>query len=411
MDQTVAFRAPASAHSRVICEQPGRYIGWPTIARTAEGELLVVFSGDRDAHICPFGKTFLIRSHDDGESWSTPVVINDTPLDDRDAGILACLDGTLIVSWFTSHYQGGELNRTARYLHWCPPGERARWQAHLAQITTADVARWTQYDADDRRRRIGHWIRRSTDGGRTWEAPLAVPPSTPHGPVELSDGRLLYLGTGGYQMGSPRAPHLAGRDHPGPLLVAESTDQGRNWLTIAQIDSQTAHGYLCEPHLVEVSPGGLLAMARHETRQPSGQAPRPNGIPELVRGNSTGEPPPDGLWQFESADGGCTWSVPRPTAIVGKPPHLIRLRAGGVQPPGRLLLSYGYRHPPFGQRACLSDDGGQTWHGFILRDDAPNADLGYPASVELGDGSILTVYYQVQEPGHKTCLISTRWTF
>ena len=28
--------------TRVICKQPGRYIGWPTIIRTAEGELLVV---------------------------------------------------------------------------------------------------------------------------------------------------------------------------------------------------------------------------------------------------------------------------------------------------------------------------------------------------------------------------------
>ena len=108
-----------SAQSKVICRQAGRYIGWPTIARTADGELLVVFSGDRDAHVCPFGKTFLIRSRDDGESWSAPVVVNDTPLDDRDAGILACADGTLIVSWFTSHYE------TTRYLDMARPEARA----------------------------------------------------------------------------------------------------------------------------------------------------------------------------------------------------------------------------------------------------------------------------------------------
>ena len=56
--------------SFVICRQPGRYIGWPTIARTAQGELLVVFSGDREAHVCPFGKTQLVRSRDGGKTWS-----------------------------------------------------------------------------------------------------------------------------------------------------------------------------------------------------------------------------------------------------------------------------------------------------------------------------------------------------
>ena len=30
----------------------------------------------------------------------------------------------------------------------------------------------------------------------------------------------------------------------------------------------------------------------------------------------------------------------------------------------------------------------------VLRDDAPNGDLGYPASVELEPGVVLTVYYQ-----------------
>jgi len=41
----------------VVCKQPGRYIGWPTIVRTSKGELSVTFSGDRDAHVCrPAGR-------------------------------------------------------------------------------------------------------------------------------------------------------------------------------------------------------------------------------------------------------------------------------------------------------------------------------------------------------------------
>jgi hypothetical protein len=34
----------------------------------------------------------------------------------------------------------------------------------------------------------------------------------------------------------------------------------------------------------------------------------------------------------------------------------------------------------------------------ILRDDAPDGDLGYPASIELVPGVILTVYYQPDVP-------------
>ena len=73
---------------QIICKQPGRYIGWPTIVRTRAGELIIVFSGDRDSHICPWGKTQLVRSSDEGKTWSEPVVIRNTPLDDRDAGLL-----------------------------------------------------------------------------------------------------------------------------------------------------------------------------------------------------------------------------------------------------------------------------------------------------------------------------------
>ena len=38
-----------------------------------------------------------------------------------------------------------------------------------------------------------------------------------------------------------------------------------------------------------------------------------------------------------------------------------------------------------------------------------NGDLGYPASVQLPDGTILTVYYQAEFKGEKTCLMGTLW--
>lgn len=367
--------------SRVICRQPGRYIGWPTVAKAPDGELFVVFSGDRDAHVDPFGKTCFMRSTDHGVSWSEAVVITDTPLDDRDAGICVAPDGALVVSWFTSHYDD--------YLgmqHYCA-GEEARWREALARVREEDIARWTHADSGmSGGRRVGLWTRRSPDRGRSWEEPVPAHCSAPHGPITLSDGRMLFVGTSNFGRARDSAR----------LGVAQSLDGGRSWELIASINALPQCGgvgegycYLCEPHALEVAPGRILAMARWEQ----------GGVPSAQR-------QPSMLWQFESADGGHSWSEPRPTEIIGKPPHLTRLSDG------RVLLTYGYRHPPYGQRACLSADGGQSWdygHEIVLRDDAPSEDLGYPASVQADDGTIVTVYYQQEAAGEKTVLMMTRW--
>ncbi len=74
-----------------------------------------------------------------------------------------------------------------------------------------------------------------------------------------------------------------------------------------------------------------------------------------------------------------------------------------------------------GHRACLSHDGGASWdtgNEIVLRDDAPDMelpwpatwDLGYPASVELAPGELLTVYYQIAPPDLKPRIQATRWS-
>jgi hypothetical protein len=369
--------------TKVICKQSGRYIGWPTVGKMPDGELLAVFSGDRDAHVCPFGKSFLVRSADGGQTWSEPELINDTPLDDRDTGLCICRDGTVVMSWFTSHYE-----ETAYLRRPLAPADEARWRQQINAVNPADIRQWAGETCVNGRYALGHWTRRSTDGGHTWEAPVRVPPTTPHGPIELADGRLLFVGIEGNQRR---------RERQGNILAAESRDRGRTWSVIGRInmyppypgDDPKGRAYLCEPHVVEVTPGKLLGMARYE-EMPRPQEAKSRGV----------------LWQFTSDDGGRTWTKPRPTEIVGKPPHLLRLRDG------RILVTYGYRHEPYGERACLSADGGQSWeyeNEIVLVNDAPSGDLGYPASVELDDGILLTVHYQQERAGEKTCLLATRW--
>lgn len=330
--------------------EPDRYLGWATLVQTHSGELIVAFSGDRDSHICPWGKTQIIRSSDEGRTWTAPRTITNSPLDDRDAGIIETRKGTLVVSWFTSlAFEQRSFGQAAELY--------ARHAEKLAQETKDE---W-----------LGNWVRRSEDGGKTWLPPVRTISSAPHGPIELPDGRLLYIGT------------ARGHEHAA-LSIEQSADDGRSWQQIAAIAAP--HGAadgLSEPHLVALREGRILALVRHEPKDLS----------------------PPFLLQSESADGGRTWSPLHSTGIAGLPPHLRQLANGW------LLVSYGYRRPPYGERACLSRDQGRTWDADhpILLASAPNGDLGYPSSVQLKDGSILTVYYQEPEAGRPTCLMSTHW--
>lgn len=324
---------------KVLCKQPGRYIGWPSIAEAPNGDLLVVFSGDRTAHVSPDGKTQTIRSRDGGKTWSEPATINDLSIDDRDAGIIRTKRGTMLVSWFTG-----------------PP-----------------------YHTDLQ----GHYVIRSTDNGQTWGHPIRTRVTTPHGPIQLTDGRLLYLGL------SPHCSHTKPAnfnglpaDSPHAVSVEESPDDGRSWRVIARFPVPDDAKMLSfdEPHLVEASDGRLIAQFRDCNA-------------------------PNRLWQSKSTDGGHTWSTPWQTQIHGYPPHLLRLNNGW------LLSTYAKRWSPFGEYACVSRDDGESWDvdKEIRLSEASNGDLGYPASVQLKDGTIWTVYYEIDQPGEKPCLMGTHW--
>ena len=58
-----------------------RYQAWPTVTRGTDGTIFAGVSGHRLNHICPFGKDLMYVSKDEGETWSCPIIINDTYLD------------------------------------------------------------------------------------------------------------------------------------------------------------------------------------------------------------------------------------------------------------------------------------------------------------------------------------------
>jgi sialidase-1 len=349
--------------TRVITPPDEAYGGWPTVGRRAGGELWVVWSGGREGHICPFGQVRAMKSADGGVTWTHPRVLLDSPLDDRDAGFLETKNGTLLVTTFTSlAYEDRLMSKPESTQGW-PEEKRRRWEAERDWLGTAA----------ERRAFRGQWMLRSTDGGVTWSNLIPTILNSPHGPIQLSDGRLLYPGKGLWT-------------DEQRIGVAESTDDGLTWSVLSDIEPREgdkAGPDYHELHGVEAADGRIVVQIRNHSTANKGET-----------------------LQTESRDGGRTWSPVRPIGVWGLPSHLLRLRDG------RLLMSYGHRRAPFGNQARISEDHGETWsEPLLISGDGVGGDLGYPSTVELDDGTLLTVWYEKmsKEKDGVAVLRQARW--
>ncbi len=353
--------------TKVISQQPEYYHGWPTVVRRANGELWLSWSGGRESHVCPFGQVHAMTSRDNGATWSFPRVLLDTATDDRDSGVLETANGTLLVTTFTSlAYEDHLAKATAFAEHtdkgWTTKGmpseQLAKWKAAQARLNN-----------EERKAELGEWVIRSTDGGKSWSNRIPTIVNSPHGPIQLKDGRLLYAGK-----------QLWAADRK--IGVAESKDDGLTWQWLAEIptrkgDKNAYH----ELHVVEAADGTLIAQIRNHNEANKGET-----------------------LQTESSDGGKTWSEPHSIGIWGLPSHLLRLRDG------RLLMTYGHRRKPYGNQARISMDNGKTWgEAIILSGDGIGGDLGYPSTVELPDGTLLSVWYEKMKEPKLAVLRQATW--
>lgn len=354
--------------TKIISQQPELYGGWPTVARRANGELWVSWSGGREAHVCPFGQVHGMTSRDDGATWSFPRVLHDSATDDRDSGVLETAKGTLLVTTFTSLAYVPYLEKQASFAELKPKG----WETKA--MAPEQLARWKAAHArlseDERKAELGEWVIRSTDGGKSWSNRIPTVVNSPHGPIQLKDGRLLYAGkqlwTGDKKVG-----------------VAESKDDGLTWQWLSEIPTRKgddAVNSYHELHAVEAADGTIIAQIRNHNKANAG-------------------------WtlQTESTDGGRTWSEPHPICY-GLPSHLLKLRDG------RLVMTYGHRRKPFGNEARISSDNGKSWSGPItISGDGIGGDLGYPSTVELADGTLLTVWYEKMKEFKNAVLRQAKW--
>lgn len=265
-------------------------------------------------------------------------------------------------------------------LHWDPDGLRVLYDDFLYGVQDpcvtllnngsllATIFLWKVYepDAGETGRLVyDHWIAiadksyaiRSADGGITWDEPTVMREGALRGNgVQLSDGSILVA------------------NYTGGIRINKSRDGGHNWSEIATIPNYDGYA-LSEPNLYITESGKIVCFSRSS----KGAA-------------NTNNP----LITIESTDGGVTWGTPRLSSTINTPNPYSLLRLNN----GQVLLTYGYRHRPYGIRAKLLDaecTNIDEAPEITIRNDAYGADIGYTSAVQLDDGRVLVVYYFYDE--------------
>lgn len=221
------------------------------------------------------------------------------------------------------------------------------------------------YAPSFRDRRLPPWVCRSTDGGFTWtvdSSPGAV--AFPAGADREDRGELMIKPFGDINAMSGRRLAASFYHDYGTVWMLFSEDDGHTWGEGAVL-SDAGRG---ETAVLRLRADRWLAASRTER------------LPDETT-------PAVGLELFISTDEGRHWHARGAlTAPQQHPGHLLRLRDG------RILLTYGMRDL-YAIGCRVSADEGATWGAAQVLVPLEKADLGYPASVELADGTLVTAYY------------------
>lgn len=216
----------------------------------------------------------------------------------------------------------------------------------------------------------------SSDRCRTWAGPFRLPTFD----RKTISARTDYLVLGPHDLVAFITAGKQNGDEGQPLCI-RTRDGAKTWEFVAWITPEPK-GFAIMPSTVSAGSGAFVTAIRCEENEK--------------------------YWidLYRSDDEGKNWRLlNRPAENMGgNPASMIRLQDG------RLAITYGFRESPFGVRARLSTDDGQTWGPeFTLRDDAGCWDLGYPRTVQRADGKIVTVYYFNDQPDQERYIAATIW--
>lgn len=338
------------------------YFGWPSVVKLGGSKVIAGASGFRLGHICPFGKGVIAYSYDEGKSFTFPVSVIDTVLDDRDVGLCSFGKNGLIVTSFNNtremqrYHSSGHNEIRKNYIY-----------SYLDSISDEEESA-----------AIGSNFRISYDGGITFGEIYKSPVTSPHGPVELSDGTVLWVGSNYYNNNNVEDFYEYISAYKIDIFNGKTEFVGR----VPDIYEDGKLLKACEPYVVELPDGTLICHIRTE----------PNFT----------------TYQTVSNDKGKSWSVPEKLLDDrgGAPCHLL------VHSSGVLMSLYGFRQAPYEIRAMFSHDGGKTWDkDHTVYVNGISSDLGYPATIELTDGSLLTVFYAKTAENEPCVIMKQHWKF
>jgi hypothetical protein len=223
----------------------------------------------------------------------------------------------------------------------------------------------------------------STDRCKSWKGPFAFPKLDQVGIMARTD----YIVEGQHVM-SVFMTAAKPDNKEGRPFYARTGDGGMNWEFVSYITPlPPAGGYSIMPATVRISDSEFVTIIRRR---------------EII---AKGE----GAWWIDcwkSYDNGKSWDLKHnPLAPnEGNPASLHQLKDG------RLVAAYGHRGEPYGLRARISIDKGETWGSeIILRDDGGRWDLGYPRTVVRPDGKLVTAYYFNEATAKERFIAATIW--
>ncbi len=355
----------------LVYKENEKYCSFPHVVRLPDQRLALVFRRaskfSYDAalngiatHHDPNSSIEILFSSDDGATWSERKTIYNTQYGVNDPAITVLKSGKLLIRFVALNITSSE--------NYHDLGQKIfSHRTEHGLVTNV----------------IGNIVMSSVDLGQNWkeigmDSVPALGPSCSRDPiVECDDNTLLmpvYTG----------APQRSDE-----TWVLRSFNGGVTWGSPSKIasDPQGTHSQLQginynECSIVNLSNGHFVGLIRGDSSFHTSNT-------EFMPVGGVGQ-----LYLAHSFDSGLSWTKPIDTGIFGQPGALTKLSSGD------LLATYGYRKTPFGVRArVLSTENWKWGEEVIIRDDSNTWDCGYPFSLELMPGKILSVYYNTDENG------------